>query len=44
MLKLLKMVLHVLEPLGMVFDVLDLGKSLLLPILLTKESFDNFVP
>ena len=27
----------------MVFDVLDRGKSLLLPSLLTGESFDNFV-
>ena len=27
----------------MVFDVLDKGKSLLLPSLLIGESFDNFV-
>nr|POE46264.1 hypothetical protein CFP56_54127 [Quercus suber] len=40
----LKMVLDVLNPLGMVFDVLDQGKRLLLPLQLTKESFDNSVP
>ena len=37
------MVLDVLDQLGMVFYVLDRGKSLLLPSLLIRESFDNFV-
>ena len=38
------MVLDVPEPLGMVFDVFGRGKSLLLPLPLTREYFDNFVP
>ena len=38
MLESLKMVLDVLDPLRIVFDVLDWGKRPL-----TKESFDNFV-
>ena len=44
MLESLKMVLDVLDPLVMVFDVFDRGKSLLLPLAFTGESFDNFVP
>ena len=43
MLESLKMVLDVLDPLGMVFDVLDRGKRLLLPLPLIEESFDNFM-
>ena len=43
-------VFDVLEPLGMVLDVIEplgmvlmcLNKSLLLPLLLIEESFDNF--
>ena len=38
MLESLKMVLNVLDPLRIVFDVLDWGKRPL-----TEESFDNFV-
>ena len=37
------MALDVLEPVGMVLDVLKRGKSLLLPLPLTRESFDKFV-
>ena len=33
------MVLDVFDPLRMVFNVLDRGKSLLLPLLSTKKSF-----
>ena len=39
----LKMVLNVLDLLGIVFDVLDQGKRFLLPLPLTEESFDNFM-
>ena len=44
MLEPLGKVLNVFDPLGMVFDVLDQGKSLLLPLPFIRESFDNLVP
>ena len=39
----LEKALDMLELVGMVLDVLEWGKSLLLPLPLIRESFDNFV-